>query len=172
MNVGKSRIRHGTTLNLNHAIFNRFWVDLEIQFQCRSMSDPTLSDNDFKNKLALVWTSLNLILSCPQLDLTMTLFTTWTQFHPDLDFTLTSISPSSVSIIDPICDRKLQHSPFTDSMNRMNSENFSFSNFSHLRQKIVRIINRLNSGISLWIWNFRNVTLNMIFERKSHENHI
>ena len=30
INVGKSRIRHTTTLNLNDAIFNRFWVDLEI----------------------------------------------------------------------------------------------------------------------------------------------
>ena len=30
INVGKSRIRHRTTLKLNDVIFNRFWVDLEI----------------------------------------------------------------------------------------------------------------------------------------------
>ena len=57
IDVENSRFRHTTTLNLNHAIFNRFWVDLEIQFQSRSMSDPTLSD--FKNKMDWVWTTLN-----------------------------------------------------------------------------------------------------------------
>ena len=62
MNVGKSGIRHRTTLNLNDAIFNRFPVNPEIQFQFRSMSDPTLSDNDFKNKLALVRTTLNQLI--------------------------------------------------------------------------------------------------------------
>ena len=31
-----------------------------IQIQSRSMSDPTLSDNDFKNKGARVWTTLKL----------------------------------------------------------------------------------------------------------------
>ena len=49
INVGKRRIRHITTLNLNYLIFGRFWVDVEIQFQSRSMSDPTFSDIDFKN---------------------------------------------------------------------------------------------------------------------------
>ena len=39
-------------------IFNRFWVDLEIRFQSRSMSDPTLSDINFKNKMTCVWTTL------------------------------------------------------------------------------------------------------------------
>ena len=29
-----------------------------IQIQSRSMSDPALSDIDFKNKMALVWTTL------------------------------------------------------------------------------------------------------------------
>ena len=29
----------------------------DIQIQSRSMSDPTLSDIDFKNKMALVWTT-------------------------------------------------------------------------------------------------------------------
>ena len=29
-----------------------------IQSQSRSMSDPALSDIDFKNKMALVWTTL------------------------------------------------------------------------------------------------------------------
>ena len=33
INVGKRRIRHRTILYLNYAICNRFWVDLEIQFQ-------------------------------------------------------------------------------------------------------------------------------------------
>ena len=47
INVGKSRIRHRTTLNWNHLIFSRFWVDLQIQFQSRSTPDPPLSDMDF-----------------------------------------------------------------------------------------------------------------------------
>ena len=54
INVGKSRIRHRMTLNLNDAILNSFWIDLKIQFQNRSMSDPTLSDVDCKNKMAWV----------------------------------------------------------------------------------------------------------------------
>ena len=57
--VGKSRIRHRTTLNINDLILCRFWVDVEIQFQSRSISDPTLSDIDFKNKMAWVWTTFN-----------------------------------------------------------------------------------------------------------------
>ena len=62
INVGKGRIRHRTTLNLNDGIFNRFWVDLEIvvQFKSRCISDPTLSDIDSKNKMAWVWTTLNI----------------------------------------------------------------------------------------------------------------
>ena len=55
INVGKSQIRHRTTLNWNDAIFNRFWVDLEIQFLSRSMSDPPVSVIYFKNKTAWVW---------------------------------------------------------------------------------------------------------------------
>ena len=35
-------------------MFNRFLVVLEIQFQSRCMADPTVSDIDFKNKMALV----------------------------------------------------------------------------------------------------------------------
>ena len=35
-------------LNFNDAIFNQFWVDLDIQFQSRCMPYPTFSDNDFK----------------------------------------------------------------------------------------------------------------------------
>ena len=54
INVGKSRIRHRTTLNLHKVIFHRFVVDLEIQFQRRCMSDPTLSDIDFRNKMTWV----------------------------------------------------------------------------------------------------------------------
>ena len=52
INVGKRRIRHRTILNLNDLIFNRFRLDPEIQFQSRSLSDPPLSDIDFKNKMA------------------------------------------------------------------------------------------------------------------------
>ena len=58
INVGKSRVRHRTTLKLNDAICNQFRVDLEIQFQSRSMSDPTLSDIDFKIKMVWVCTTL------------------------------------------------------------------------------------------------------------------
>jgi len=61
INVGKSRIQHLTTLNLNEATSNRFWLDLEIQFQSRPVSDPTFSDIDFKNKMAWVWTTLKII---------------------------------------------------------------------------------------------------------------
>ena len=59
INVGKRRIRDRTTLDLNDLVFKWFWIDLEIQFHSRSMSDPALSDIDFKNKMALVWTTLN-----------------------------------------------------------------------------------------------------------------
>ena len=50
INVGKGRIRHRTAKNWNDVICNRFGVDLKfvIQFQCRCMSDPTLSNIDFK----------------------------------------------------------------------------------------------------------------------------
>ena len=57
-NVEMGRIRHKTTLNLYKVILNRFEVDLEIQFQRRCMSDPTLSDIDFRDKMAWVWTTL------------------------------------------------------------------------------------------------------------------
>ena len=60
INVGKRRIRHWTTLNFNGGIFNWFWVNLKIQFQSRSMLNPTVSDIDFKNTIAWVWTTLNL----------------------------------------------------------------------------------------------------------------
>ena len=43
---------------LNDDIFHSFRVDLEIQFRSRSMSDSILSDIDFKNKIAWVWTTL------------------------------------------------------------------------------------------------------------------
>ena len=58
INVGKKRIRNRTTMNLNDLIFSRFSVDLEIQFQSRSISDRPLSDIDFKNKMAWVLTIL------------------------------------------------------------------------------------------------------------------
>ena len=50
--------RVGLTLNSNDPTLNRFWVDLEIEFQNRSLSDPTFSDIDFKDKMAWVCTSL------------------------------------------------------------------------------------------------------------------
>ena len=56
-NIGKSRIWHKTIMNLNDVIFNRFRVDFEILQSCCT-SDPTLSDIDFKNKMA--WSELPL----------------------------------------------------------------------------------------------------------------
>ena len=60
INVGKSRIRHTTTLQLNDEVLDRLKIDEDdvIQIQSRSMSDLTLSDIDFKNKMALVRTTL------------------------------------------------------------------------------------------------------------------
>ena len=46
INVGKSRIRHTTTVKLNDEFLDRHEIDYH--------SDPTLSDIDFKNKLAWV----------------------------------------------------------------------------------------------------------------------
>ena len=54
MNLGKVRIRHKTTLKLNDEFLHRLKIDLKIQIQSRSMSDPHLSDTDFKHKMALV----------------------------------------------------------------------------------------------------------------------
>ena len=48
INAGKRRIRHRTTLNLNVAIFNLILS--------RSMSDPTLSSIEFKNKMTWITT--------------------------------------------------------------------------------------------------------------------
>ena len=59
INVGKGRIRHRTTPNLNNVVFNWFLVDLEIKFQGRSTSDPTFSDIDFRNKMVWVRSTLN-----------------------------------------------------------------------------------------------------------------
>ena len=53
INVGKGRIRHRTAQNRNDVKCNRFGADLKFVIQCRCMSDPTLSDIDFKNKI--VW---------------------------------------------------------------------------------------------------------------------
>ena len=36
--------------------------DEDIQIQSRFMSDPSLSDIDFKNKMALVWTTLKILI--------------------------------------------------------------------------------------------------------------
>jgi len=54
INVGKRRIRHRTTLEFNFQIDSKSIEDAVIQIQSRSMSDPTLSDNDFKNKMAWI----------------------------------------------------------------------------------------------------------------------
>ena len=51
INVGKSRIRHKTTLKLNDKFLDVLNGSV-IQFKKRSMSDPTLSDIDFKMKVA------------------------------------------------------------------------------------------------------------------------
>jgi len=82
INVGKSRIRHGTTLN--------FERDLEIQFQSHSMSDPTLFDIDFKNKMARFGTTLNKFL----------------RHHPN--------DGPEVEILEPVenCTRKTQTSDY------------------------------------------------------------
>ena len=61
INVGRTRIRHTTTPKLN------FWIDSksveadDVQIQSRSMSDPSLSDIDFKNKWLGSELPLNLI---------------------------------------------------------------------------------------------------------------
>ena len=51
INVGKSLIRYRTTLKLNDEFLDRL-QDGVIQIQSRCMSDPSLSDIDFKNKMA------------------------------------------------------------------------------------------------------------------------
>ena len=65
INVGKRRIRHTMALKLNNESLNR----LKIQIQSQSMSDPPLSDIDFKVK----WlrTGLSLIFK----------FHTWVHFQ-------------------------------------------------------------------------------------------
>ena len=60
ISVGKRRIRHGMTQNLDEFIFNPFWVDLEIHHG-RCMSDPFLSDIYLKIKMDWIWTTLNSI---------------------------------------------------------------------------------------------------------------
>ena len=40
---------------MNFYIDSKSIADVVIQIQSRSMSDPTLSDIDFKNKMAWVW---------------------------------------------------------------------------------------------------------------------
>ena len=52
INVGKRRIRHRSEFFLNDVNYNRFSIDDP------SMADPPLSDIDFKNKLACLWTIL------------------------------------------------------------------------------------------------------------------
>ena len=52
INVGKRRIRHTETLKSN--IFRSTQNRLKIPIQSLYMSNPTLSDIDFKNKIAWV----------------------------------------------------------------------------------------------------------------------
>ena len=58
LNVRKSRNRHRTTPKLHDEFLDRLEIDWKFKFS-RSMSDPPLSDIDFKNKMAWVWTTLN-----------------------------------------------------------------------------------------------------------------
>ena len=61
INVGKSRIRHRTTLNLNDVVIDIESIEkLIIQFQRRCLSVPPLSDIDLKNKTAWVLTTLKI----------------------------------------------------------------------------------------------------------------
>ena len=62
INVGKRRFRHRTTSNLNQVIFQNQLKMRSFKIQSRSMSDPTHSDNDFKNKILWVWTTRNLFM--------------------------------------------------------------------------------------------------------------
>ena len=55
--LGKSRIRHRMTPNFESRHLQSILKDDFIQIESRSMSDPLLSDIDFKNKMASVWTS-------------------------------------------------------------------------------------------------------------------
>ena len=59
INDGKRRIRNTEILksNISRSTQNRF----RIQIQSLYMSDPTLSGNDFKNKMAWVGATLNLL---------------------------------------------------------------------------------------------------------------
>ena len=55
INVGKKRIRHKNDFEMmNSWIDSKLIEDDAIQIQNRSMSDPSLSDTDFKNKMAWV----------------------------------------------------------------------------------------------------------------------
>ena len=51
INVGKRRIRHTTTLALNHQFLDRLKIDRKSKFRLVFMSDPSPSDVSFKNKM-------------------------------------------------------------------------------------------------------------------------
>ena len=61
INVGKSLIRYRTTLKLNDEFLDCFKIDRNgaIRIPSRSISNPSVSDIDFKNKINLVRTLLN-----------------------------------------------------------------------------------------------------------------
>ena len=71
INVGKSRIRHRTTLNFNKRHFQSILSPSRIQFQSRSLSDPTFSDIYCKNIMALVWRLWTTLNQSPFLNLTL-----------------------------------------------------------------------------------------------------
>ena len=57
INVGESRTRRRTTLNFEWRHHQSILKDHSIQIRCSCMSDPRLSDINFNNKMAWVWTT-------------------------------------------------------------------------------------------------------------------
>ena len=51
------------SLMMNFQIDSKSIEDDDICIQSRSLPDPTVSDIDFKNKMALVWTTLKNFIS-------------------------------------------------------------------------------------------------------------
>ena len=65
INVGEGRIRHRTTPKFNFLIDSKWIEDGVIWIWSSSISDPTVTDIDFKNKLAWVWTTLKIWIEVP-----------------------------------------------------------------------------------------------------------
>ena len=71
INVGKSRTRYRTTLDFNDKSYFYRLKSIEyavIEIQSRSISGPTLSDINFKNKMAWVRTTLKKKIHFPYLE--------------------------------------------------------------------------------------------------------